>query len=649
MSINNNRIQIWTWLRQRVVQNWFLFIMWLGVALLNLSPIWRSIEWVEFDWLTILTAPNTKNTPITLIKIDEASFKEINYQWPWPRSLHAKLIRSLKEAGAAVIGFNVGFSEPSNPTEDQLFADEIHQAGNIVLAAHYDLSEDSHVVSGAYVEPLEAFLNAGAEWGMVSLEDDQILRRFPVGSDSFWRQVLKRFNSQMPDIALTSPTLIRYINPRTGFPSASYYQALDPKRYLPPNFLKGQIVLVGLDSNSTNSFGTPFTRIFGKRHSGIEILANMIQSTIDDRVLREASNTKRLLLLLMTAVVTTLALSRWQPWRSALMATLLSAALASVALTAFLTVNLWIPISAPIAGIWLAYLSRGGVEFYREQSYRRFIRRAFSLYVADPIIEHMVAHPDQLTLGGVNREVSFIFTDIADFTTLTEQISAPTLVSLINEYFDGMCAIVLAHQGTIERFTGDSIVAFFNAPVEQADHAEQAVQCALEMDIFANHFAEQKRIKGISLGITRIGVNTGDVAVGNFGGTKRFHYTAMGDAINTAARLEAANKYFGTHICISIMTVNRCTGSAFRPIGEVWLKGKNQGIEVYEPLSNKALVQINLSGYQKAYSLMQQNDPSALEAFTDLVSQNPLDYLSKFHLDRLQAGENGTKIHLKNK
>lgn len=648
MSININRHRFWKWLRERALQNMFLLILWASVVLLSLTPIWRSIEWAEFDWLTILTAPSIKNTPIILVKIDEPSFSEIKRQWPWPRDLHAQLIRSLKKAGAAVIGFDVAFSEPSNTSADQQLADAIRQAGNVVLAAEYNLSEDSHIVSESLVEPLETFLEAGAEWGVVSLESDQILRRFPVDPDTFWRRVLARFKPQAVEAALVSPALIRYINRRDGFPSVSYYQALDSQRYLPPDLLKGRIVLVGLDLD-TARFGTPFTRTFGQRQPGIEIIANMIQAAMDARILQQAADEIKLALLLVTAVVTTVALSRWRPWRSALIAASLSVALASTALTAFLTINLWLPVSASIAGIWLAYLGRGGIEFYNEQSYRRFIRRAFGLYVADPIIEHMVAHPDQLTLGGINREISFIFTDIADFTTLTEEVAPATLVNLINEYFDGMCEIVLAHQGTIERFTGDSIVAFFNAPVEQIDHPEQAVQCALELDAFADAFAEKQRAKGTLLGITRIGVNTGNVTVGNFGGTKRFHFTAMGDAINTAARLETANKYFGTRICISGTTANRCVVNAFRPIGEIWLKGKNQSIEAYEPLSKKMLSKIDAIGYQEAYSLLKQNDLSALEVFSKLVSDNPSDHLSKFHLSRLQGGENGTKIYLQNK
>lgn len=650
MSIGSKIISLREWLRERFVQNIFLLILWAGVALLSLSPVWRSIEWAEFDWLTIFTAPAIEETPIVLVKIDEPSLKEINRQWPWPRSLHAQLIRSLKDSGAAVIGFNVGFSEPSSQAEDQQLAEAIKQAGNVVLAAHYSLSEESHVVVGTFVEPLEAFLVAGAERGVVSigLESDLILRRFSVGSDAFWRRVLARFEPQATEIAPSSPALIRYIGQRNGFPSVSYYQALDPQRYLPPDLLKGRIVLVGSDLES-DRFGTPFMRVSGQKQSGIEVLANMIQAAMDARILRQETNETKLALLSVTALMTIFALGRWQPWRSAFIAASLSAALAGITLTAFVTANLWVPVSASIAGIWLAYLARGGLEFYREQAFRRFIRGAFGRYVDDKIIEHIVAHPEQLILGGVNREVSFIFTDIADFTTLTEQLPPTTLVSLINEYFDEMCEIVLKHKGTIERFTGDSIVAFFNAPVEQADHPKQAVQCAMEMDISAVNFVEKRRAKGIPLGVTRIGVNTGDVTVGNFGGAKRFHYTAMGDAINTAARLETANKYFGTRVCVSGETVSRCVGIAFRPIGDVWLKGKNQGIEVYELLSDKVLDHIDNDGYQKAYALLKQNDRIALEAFTELVSQNPSDYLSQFHLTRLQAGEIGTKIVLQNK
>ena len=160
----------------------------------------------------------------------------------------------------------------------------------------------------------------------------------------------------------------------------------------------------------------------------------------------------------------------------------------------------------------------------------------------------------------------------------TEGLEPEVLVRLLNEYLDGTCRIVPRHGGTIDKIVGDALHVMFNAPGDQPDHAERALECALELDEFCCRYAAGQRDLGIDLGNTRIGVNTGETVVGNFGGATRFDYTAHGDAINTAARLESVNKHFDSRICVSETTLERCAYPHHRPIGRLVLKGKSEGL-----------------------------------------------------------------------
>ena len=212
-----------------------------------------------------------------------------------------------------------------------------------------------------------------------------------------------------------------------------------------------------------------------------------------------------------------------------------------------------------------------------------------------------------------------------------------------------MCRIALDHQGTIDKIVGDAVVAFFGAPADQPDHPALAMACALEMDAFARDFSAERQAAGIDFGHTRIGVNTGFAIVGNFGGESFFDYTAHGDTVNTAARLESVNKHLGTTICVSGFTAWRCPDTHFRPVDVLVLKGKTEGLQTFEPLSPEAAASANAAAYLEAYELMKNHDPAARQAFASLVEEYPDDKLAAYHDKRLDAGEQGMTIVLEAK
>ena len=296
-------------------------------------------------------------------------------------------------------------------------------------------------------------------------------------------------------------------------------------------------------------------------------------------------------------------------------------------------------VSLPLLLPPLAFASAALTRHYFAERDARTLRAAFKQYLSPDLVETLARDPDGLKLGGEEREMTFLFTDLEGFTSFTERVAPAVLVSTLNAYLDGICAIAFRHGGTIDKIVGDAVHVMFNAPLTQPDHAARAVACALDIDAFARAFAARG-----GFGVTRVGVNTGTAVVGNFGGTWRFDYTAHGDAINTAARLEAVNKRFGTTICVSRATVERAGPGAarFRAIGAVLLKGKASPTEIYmaAPASGGTGLAY-LDHYDEAYAALARLDPTAADQMSRLHAAEPADPLAAFHAQRLLAGGRG--------
>ncbi len=280
------------------------------------------------------------------------------------------------------------------------------------------------------------------------------------------------------------------------------------------------------------------------------------------------------------------------------------------------------------------------------------LRAAFGHYLSPQLVAALARDPSRLRLGGEEREMTFLFTDLEGFTAFTESVAPETLVSTLNRYLDGVCAIVLDHGGTIDKIVGDAVHVMFNAPLDQPDHAARAVRCGLAIDAFAQDFAAQAIAAGGAgrpFGTTRIGINTGRAVVGNFGGRRRFDYTAHGDAINTAARLEAANARLGTRLCASQATVEAVgtgAGLRFRPVGALALKGKAKPVNVFAP----ALAAAEESGwadrYGDAFARLSRGEEDGPAAILALLALHPGDPLLLFHADRIARGVRGTEVAL---
>ena len=268
-------------------------------------------------------------------------------------------------------------------------------------------------------------------------------------------------------------------------------------------------------------------------------------------------------------------------------------------------------------------------------------------YFSPRLAEQLAGQSSGIDLGAQRREVTSLFTDVEGFTKLAETLDPNEIAPMLNEYFSGMTRIVFDHSGTLIKIIGDALNIIFGAPAAQPDHAERAVACALALDAYAQAFrlrwTEQA---GMTFGVTRIGINTGWALVGRFGSDLFFDYTAYGDTINVAARLEAANKALGTRICVSKSVADQVPGFRGRPVGDVILRGRRAPITMFEPLTEAEADAPQTQAYHAAYAKVAAEDPSALEAFAALLSQASEDGLVRFHLRRLLARQTGVYVTL---
>ncbi|MCB1770057.1 MAG: adenylate/guanylate cyclase domain-containing protein [Candidatus Competibacteraceae bacterium] len=307
---------------------------------------------------------------------------------------------------------------------------------------------------------------------------------------------------------------------------------------------------------------------------------------------------------------------------------------------AFTTHGLLLDAAGPSVALSLIYVSASIVRHQLSEQRQRWIRQAFARYVSPNRVNYLIQHPDALELGGRRQQCSFVFTDLTNFTPLIEGMDPGAAVTLLNHYLDRMIAIAFSHQGTLDRIVGDAVAIMFSAPTPQPDHQRRALACALEMHRFAKQYADELQARGIAFGQTRIGIHSGEVIVGNFGGGAIFDYRALGDPVNVAARLEGANKHLGTLICVSEATLAGCPNWPARPIGRILLKGKSQPLMVLEPLDPQQGNDPDAT-YQAAFAQMRAEQPEALNTFTNLADQRPDDPLVALHLARLRAGITG--------
>jgi adenylate cyclase len=438
-----------------------------------------------------------------------------------------------------------------------------------------------------------------------------------------------------------------------------HYTRHVPERYIPAwkvfagevpqQQLAGHILLLG-----TSAQGLMDLRFspLGTIIPGVEAHAQAIEQIIAEKYLQRpgwAGAIEALVIVLGGLAVAVVALST----RALVSAGVIGTVFLTIgggAWFAFTSNGLLLDPVTPALALLITFILGSVVHHMTSERRQRWVRDAFSRYVSPNRVDFLVNNPGQLELGGRRQECSFVFTDLAGFTGLMEKIDPNEAVSLLNAYLDRMVGIAFQQGGTLDRIVGDAVAIMFSAPVVQPDHRERALKCALEMHAFATRYSAELAQRGAQFGKTRIGIHSGEVIVGNFGGSTMFDYRALGDAVNTAARLESVNKHLGTTVCVSEATLAGCPGAVARPVGRLVLKGKTEALMVYEPvIAAEGETAQRDADYEAAFELLRGQSPQAQEAFEALLRSRPQDPLVLLHLGRLRAGELGDLIVLDEK
>lgn len=390
--------------------------------------------------------------------------------------------------------------------------------------------------------------------------------------------------------------LINYNGPANTFKHISVTDILNHR--VEPSELKDKIVLIGSTAAGIyDIWVTPFSTVF----PGVEVHANILENFLHNHFLQipAFSGWYSLFTLAIIGIVLGLSLHRINALSGFLLIAVLIGGICFFNYYQFKENGYWLSSVYPLLQTFTLYLGISVHRYYTEEKEKKYVRKVFGQYVSPKIIEELINDPAKLNLGGEKKILTAFFSDIKEFSTISESLSPEMLVELLNVYMSEMCEIILKYDGTIDKFEGDAIIAFFGAPIDYPDHAEKACLCAVEMQKKLTLMREKWREEEQHELFMRIGLNTGPMVVGNMGSKFRMDYTIMGDSVNLASRLEGANKLYGSEIMISESTYEAAKQAIeARFLDFIRVVGKNEPVKVFEVLDIKG--KLNKEYYKKA-------------------------------------------------
>jgi adenylate cyclase len=622
----------------------------LAVLLVDNVAFLKYLDRFIDDWETAALLPAEPQDPdIVIVAITDETLQRFPYSAPVDRDFLSDLLTTIDARAPRAIGLDLLLGQPTEPAKDEHLRRTLDAIKAPLVVSYAD---EAGIVNAKQRDFLDGFVPARLR-GLSALGADQfdtVRWIYPghVGKDGRYITSFDRGLAAAVDVE--TPAEMAEIAWH-GRPS----QAITPFRIypahvvaaLPAQWLRDKIVLVGTVSDMHR---TPFSTLFEGGSAmlpAIEIhahgLAQFLHRVRPPGVGLAGSFVAA---LVAAALCAALVLVGWPLWLRLVcgMLLLVLAWVGGAALFHF--GGVMVGLVAPTLAFGLSAFAIEALSGREAQRQREFITDAFSCYVSPKVVESLIRDPARMTLEGERRVMTYLFTDIANFTAMSEALESHELARTLNGYFDGLSEVVLKYDGTIGKFEGDAVFVIFNAPMDQHDHAERAVRCALEIDRFADGYSAAQQAQNIPFGRTRIGVHTGPAVVGNFGSRRRFDYSAQGDAVNIAARLEGVNKQFGTQLCVSEATRALCHGIAFRPLGSVIVRGKTTGIRVWEPVLEDSAY---LARYCDAYEKLRSEAPEALGLLAALNQENPDDRCVAMHLERLYRGESGDALVLSEK
>jgi len=568
--------------------------LWLVGAFQSLDNIWG-------DYKFILRGSLPPDGRIIIAAVDEKAITRLG-RWPWPRRQHARLIEKLKSAGARAVIFDILFTEPdlSDPASDAELRSVVRRNKTVVLGGLFQYKDG---MPEKYLTPL-GLPPSSPQVGFVNIfpELDGKCRRVSVAikykdisCPSLAVGGLAAYYGTDFDRMLSSHNVVLdedgelTVNYRGGFERFEYVSVADILKSNNPASLrdkfKDKIVIVGGTAAGLFDFkATPYSPTF----PGVEIHANTISNIMSGNFLKPVSWVYAWLLSLAFVILLGVFLATLSAWQGTLLAIGVIIFYLGLSHILFLN-NRSFNYVAPAVASALCYTGILLYRFFTEEKEKKYIKKTFSHYLSPHVLDEILNNPARLKLGGEKQNLTVLFSDIRGFTTLSEKLKPEEVVAILNEYLTEMVKVVFKYDGTLDKFIGDAIMAFWGAPIPQNDHALRGVMCARDMIIELRKLQEKWRERGLGYTIQiGIGVNTGDMVVGNMGSQERMDYTVIGDNVNLGARLESLNKEYGSEIIISEYTYNvikdSSAGLDFKYLGEVKVKGKAKAVKVYQML-----------------------------------------------------------------
>ena len=618
------------------------FALWLPGAL-------EKFEARTWDLRARLFARSGKSTSeIALILLDQKSLEwaqkgENRIPWPWPRESYAMVVDFCRRGGAKALVLDVGYTEPSfwGVSDDETLGRAAADNGRVVGAVFPGDGEQSTWPAGVPqpalgIQGLEQWILkarpkridfpvaafpvpefARSVWILASANQDQdsdaIYRRARLFNTFDGRilpsEALAAYLAGIPDqrelsirpgsltvndraipIDSNGKAILRYRGPTRTHPNYSMAAILQSElrikeggaSTIDPAELRDKYVFLGF--SAPGLFDLKPTPMPGAYY-GVEINATMLDNLLSGDFMRDAPLWAGIILLLALCVGAGIAVSSVSRVGWSVPVYVFFLALAPGLGVAAYAAGYWLQVVVLELGAVVSLVGGSLVNYATEGRQRRFIKGAFKQYLSPAVIEQIIAHPERLKLGGERRELSIFFSDLQGFTTLSEALTPEDLTTLLNEYLSAMTDIIQEEGGTIDKYEGDAIIAFWNAPLELADHAARAVRAALRCQAKLTEMRPGFRARVNKDLFMRIGMNSGPAVVGNMGSRTRFDYTMLGDAVNLAARLEGINKQFHTYTMASGATVDRMAGAfPARELSRVAVVGRREPVTVYEPM-----------------------------------------------------------------
>ena len=652
-----------------------------GIGLARMGVLDR-MEAATWAWrVKAFAKPGPATDKIRIILLDQASLDwgltQNAWPWPWPREVYGAILDFCRRGGAKAIAFDVLFTEPSylgvaddealgaaiartpefigsvflSPTPaakpDPGILSRIGRSGSLVKGIPNQLGPDTKFES--VITPVSEMLNAASWFGNVSglPDEDGIFRRMAplgyLGGAVLPTLGLSVFLATHPPGSLL-PTavrvpvdgqgysILRYRGPpgthRTVSAAAVIQSEIRWKTgegvpVLDPELFRDTYVFFGFSAPGLLDLRpTPLSRVC----PGVELHATFLDNLLSgDFLQKPEERIAGAVSVLVTLLVCGFLLSIRKVWTNSLVAggSLLFPVLLGFA--AYPAGWWW-----PVASLWVSVLLAVGCSllynYSTEGRQKAFIKTAFRHYLSPVVIDRILKDPSQLKLGGERRELSIFFSDLQGFSSLSEKLDPTRLTTLLNDYLSDMTEIILDEGGTLDKYEGDAILAFWNAPLEQSDHAVRAVRAGLRCQAkLAGRRAEFEQRSGVLLRM-RIGIHTGDVVVGNMGSRDRFDYTVLGDAANLASRLEGANKAFGTYFMVSEATWSATCGQFVgRELCQLRVVGRTTPVRVFEPFGNaQTPVPPYLPAFAKSLALYRRGERvAAIVAFTEIAGVDP--------------------------